>query len=967
MKRAFASISFLLSTLAIPAMAGLLFHATFDGDSPVAAEARGAAAPLAARGIRWTDGVKGRAARFSRDDKSVLAYADSGNLNHDCGTVSLWFRSDAPMGGVRNDDPSGFGPMHYLLASPFQKERNGTHALILRFFQNNLRCDVSDDADSYKHSPASDAFDGAWHHVAWTWDRGAMGLYLDGTPRASVRDDDSPLKEALASAATGGYRFSRLVAFDRFFVGNQSGGGQCEGAIDELRIYDEILDSAQIAALAAEFSPPKTPAAAAPDYRTLFAQKGGNPYVGAPAAVPGVIPGDDLELVEEVRLDSPEAVERLRAAERLREIGGVSFGATEGASYAELGGKAGNRLALRFADPGDASPLCVFDIDYPDDKPRTMDVIVQRAEVASGDYTMQCGVATGGEYPLSGAIATHRCVWWRRPGEAALVLMTARDGAPAAARAVRLWRVKSGTLPPAVSEGSGGSAPRRHIALYFEDPAIGHDFSVPDEISTPVALVETIDRAVATMRFAGEDVLAYPGAWYQGLIGAGYNPRNHAPDFLSGWYERFDAEGDLGFFPTLNVQNMPLPGGLVTPETMMSGALHASPVSIFDTGLPNQGGWHGTPPNFNIAHPDVQKYVFDIVGKLAAQGAPHPSFRGVCLHVTRHALLSWGSLESGYNDYCIDAFEKATGLAVPRDRDDPLRGKACAEWLRAHPDALEAWIDWRCGVLTDFWAEIARRLREVRPDLLLWVNACSTSYIKQDWATEPDFVSRANREFGIDAARLTAAIPNLVLSQCVIPADYLWRGRGLDPARREMQRALCDREETYALLKDAVAPWVAQHDRYWESPIGRGKDGAKTLSCDWLQECRWRVSTINPSGSNALRAFVLPLRFNDVLGMSKGGFLIGTYGMEPHLARFARAFRALPAVKMDEFYRDGAVVARKAEADGRTYGYVVNTDAAPTTVEIAGLPAKAVNLVDGSPLSASLALGPYEMVSFISR
>ena len=57
-----------------------IFHATFDGDSPVAAEARGKAEPLAAHGIGWTDGVKGRAARFSRDAKSLLAYADEGTL-----------------------------------------------------------------------------------------------------------------------------------------------------------------------------------------------------------------------------------------------------------------------------------------------------------------------------------------------------------------------------------------------------------------------------------------------------------------------------------------------------------------------------------------------------------------------------------------------------------------------------------------------------------------------------------------------------------------------------------------------------------------------------------------------------------------------------------------------------------------------------------------------------------------------
>ena len=50
------------------------------------------------------------------------------------------------------------------------------------------------------------------------------------------------------------------------------------------------------------------------------------------------------------------------------------------------------------------------------------------------------------------------------------------------------------------------------------------------------------------MRFCGENLFAYPGAWYAGQIDAAYQPRIHAPEFLSGWYEKFDAEKDIGFY-----------------------------------------------------------------------------------------------------------------------------------------------------------------------------------------------------------------------------------------------------------------------------------------------------------------------------------------------------------------------------------------------------------------------------------
>ena len=961
--------------------AELVFQAPFDG-SAVAAVAKGAAEPLQARGLAFAPGRDGRAVRLSAAAKSQLAYAEPGNLRHERGTVSMWIKGERP-------DAKDGEKYRMLLANRRlePKVRRGSHSLQLWFLGTDLRADVSDDADSYLTAGgASHLLDGRWHHVAWTWEGVDMRLYADGRPLGSLADSDSPMRRALKLDKAGS-QFSHPMAFDRFFVGGRDTGDVFDGLVDELRIYSAPLSPGEVRELAEAYG--KVPRAL-PDYAKLCDRQGPNPYVGGPAETPGVIPAADLELVEEVRLATAADVARLRDSGRFTAVGTPRFGTLGGVGYAEPGEDKNDRFAIRFRLPRPEAPLYVFDIDYPDDKVRTADFVIQNARRNAGDYTMQVGVAAGGEYANTGRILTHRAVWWTTgcPGDVALLAMTARAGAPAAVAAVRVYRVKSGRLPATKVDEPKANAQgwRRCVSLYFEDPAIGADFGVAGKASTPEALLETVDRTIATMRFTGENLFGYPGVWYQGLIGEGYNPRSHAPDFLSAWYEKFDREGDLYVVPTLNVNNMPVPYGLVTRQSMEDGSLHDSPIAIHATGKPNWGGWHSTPPNYNIAHPDVQKWILGNVDALVAQGKAHPSFKGVAFHVAWHTMLSFGKIESGYNDYCIEAFERATGVKVEvpgrdvsyptrlasgepgRDapgttgrpgRDapgtiDPLRGKAYWEWISARPDVYAKWIDWRCDVVAKFWGEVAHRLRAARSDLKLWINLYTLSSPKHPDYAKPDYATQVDREAGIDGAKLTAAAPNLILSQCVYPADPRWRGEAAfkgDTAAWLKQLNYHAEPGTYRFLDTADFPWAGQHDRYWESAVGRSVStrgqAQATLTCDWLRETAWRVSTINPSGFHALRHFVLPLRYHDVLGVSKGGFLVGTYGMEPHLAKFAAEFRSLPAVKMAEFFREGFVVARKAAFDGRTYGYVVNTDEAPVRVDVPGY--------------GAFDLGPYEL------
>ena len=226
--------------------------------------------------------------------------------------------------------------------------------------------------------------------------------------------------------------------------------------------------------------------------------------------------------------------------------------------------------------------------------------------------------------------------------------------------------------------------------------------------------------------------------------------------------------------------------------------------------------------------------------------------------------------------------------------------------------------------------------------------------------------------------RLLADVPNLIVCQTEIPADCRWFGP-MDPSDpkdngrwREFRataepahRNLYFKKGDYALLDGAAFPWVNQHDRYWESAIGRiTKDQpGKTLSCAWLKECPWRVTTINPSGR----------RYHDVLGLSKGGFLIGTYGTEDVLVPFIQAFRALPAVGFDDVAAEASsplVKVRHARFDGKEYFYAINTGDAPARVTLELLPGTEdlvtqERLVPGDvPQKVTLDLQAYELRAF---
>ena len=961
-----------------PPQPELLFAADFDGTAK-AGVAGGDPDPIPkSRNLKFVLGLRGQALEMKKGMNTALGYKTEGNLNLLRGAISFWFK---PADGVM---PAGEERRFYLCTQT-ANPRAGSGTLWFWKYGPRLRADQSDDGDSYTLL-LRPYLTNEWNHVVFTWDeKKGTAIYLNGR-KGARRMSDSSMSGAMKAAAKaprggrpGALSFSRRRTFDTFFVGGYGGSAFMDGAMDELRIYSAPLDDDAVRRLFIDGGGCDPEPPPPPDYRAKYAKDPPNPFEAPPLAKGGV-PGE-LELVEQVVFDHVPA-----DSNRFISVGVCRIGKLNGTPYLETDEAVHGRFAYRFT-LDESTPLYVFEIDYPDDRKRTMDLIVQGCGQTAWDgatgasYALQQGVACGDEYPNTGRILTHRCLYWRGASDVALAAMTARGGAPAAIAAIRLYKVKNGRLPVAAIREPAANADgwRRTFALYFEDPAIGYDFGIDGTNEERVGPM--IDRIAATMKYTGQNLLAYPGSWYGGLMDGEYNPRVHAPAYRKAYYAKFDKEG-LGFMPTINQNDIILPPGSITRDKIEDGSLHASPYSIFDDGRPNPGGWHGTPPNFNIAHPDVQAALERAVDAFIAEGRAHPSFKGVALHLTRHSLSWFGDERAGYNDYAVEAFARAKGLTIPVDRNDPMRGKAYADWIRAH--AYDAWLDWRCGVVADLYRRLAAKLRAARPDLKLMVN----TFLLPDWR-HPDFgkenfIPEANRRAGLDV-RLLADVPNLIVCQTEIPADYRWFGP-MDPSNpkdngrwREFRataepahRNLYFKRGDYALLDGAAFPWVNQHDRYWESAIGRiTKDQpGKTLSCAWLKECPWRVTTINPSGRSALKHYAVPFRYHDVLGLSKGGFLIGTYGTEDVLVPFIQAFRALPAVVFDDVpcAGDPLVKVRRKEFDGKTYLYAIHTGDTAARVML-DVPQGTEDLVTGQRVTSPLTLDlqAYELRSFTTK
>ena len=553
--------------------------------------------------------------------------------------------------------------------------------------------------------------------------------------------------------------------------------------------------------------------------------------------------------------------------------------------------------------------------------------------------------------------------------------MTAEAGRPAAVASVKVYELSG---PPAAQARPKprfvGAQPRR-VGLYYEDPVLPLNFG--GEASFP-QFAQVADRLIATMEASGFNTLYYPVVWYHGPLvptatqGDGQQPgRPHPYDFISYLLRRFEAHG-LKLVGTFNVHDLPSLAGAETDEDRVRAGALTSVTVQWDSSLKTTG-WHGTPNNYNPLDPSVHGALRGVVAELTKRYAASPAFDGFCLHLPVHSLFWFGSLDTGYNDQNLAAFAKDTGIDLHLDPADPFRANHAYQALMG--SHRQRWIDWRARRLAAQWGEYAGLLRAARPDLTLAINPYY-SIDKNDFQPDQppeqaDYVAEM-RDYGADPA-LLARIPGVRLMNTLSPDLYRWeRSNNRPTPEARVYRNFNFSPSFYEPFARLGVPYGIQlHDKYWEDAVG-----AKSLPGlrDWGQpELSWRVSTPVPPAPFALENYAAALGNADITTLTKGGFVVGTVGIEDQIAPWAAAFGQLPAVPFADVagLADPVRVRACQGADGE-WAYAQNRLAQPLelVVSVAGR-GPLTDLVSGQTLpvtdgKATIALPPYGLVALWS-
>ena len=189
--------------------------------------------------------------------------------------------------------------------------------------------------------------------------------------------------------------------------------------------------------------------------------------------------------------------------------------------------EAGDLRFMRFFVPFEVKELHtphLAVIEYPDDKPRTMEILMQPSTSDAG-FMGHTGVFTGKEYPLSGKMQEFELRFWPQSLRNGFIFMTVENQLPAAVGKIRIYKLKN-AMPELQVNDFKGSVPGRKISLFHEDPVIPFIYgrTGTDERQTNLVpaqlpfLDEVFTRALDYNQSFGVNALHYPIAFYRGAM-----------------------------------------------------------------------------------------------------------------------------------------------------------------------------------------------------------------------------------------------------------------------------------------------------------------------------------------------------------------------------------------------------------------------------------------------------------------
>lgn len=480
-----------------------------------------------------------------------------------------------------------------------------------------------------------------------------------------------------------------------------------------------------------------------------------------------------------------------------------------------------------------------------------------------------------------------------------------------------VWRIR--TPLPEVQCVGAGKGPERHLGVYFP-----HTWYLYAHHGTPVRTAEQrregLTRLCRHLKFCGMDWIEFNAingsdrserAWYEG---SRFFPYLKAGDILAELPPVAQAEG-LRIVPVItSLVQPPDTDDIAWSDDSFQIGTNGEPVRAFGVKLPDP------------LRPEVQETVLRLVDEIGVRVKGSPSVAGIGIRVNGKIGLCYaahqdsdrGSRLSGYSRWNIDQFRAATGLNVPMD--SPERAY---RWLNELPGRWDAWVDFRCRKMREFWLALRDRIRTYNPEWRLYVKCVLPSEVPGtniEWAKGEKPIELL-RHAGYDPALYTKDEGIVIERTMMVAQDRFFSSSRWRPP-------LGSNHDNYRTFHFAPGLAAAQHTaqgravdlyhNYWEEHLNPFWEFGVPDNPDvgWF-----RTTTPTPFDRSFFRPITFSLREANVNLVVLTGWVRATLGQEHRLRRFAAAYRAIPDCTPEAF---GGTVDPTAEGVWvRRYGDVI--------------------------------------------
>ncbi len=631
----------------------------------------------------------------------------------------------------------------------------------------------------------------------------------------------------------------------------------------------------------------------------------------------------------------------------------------DGLRYREVSGSvscSGFSYRFEFKYPGD---FYLLELDYPDNQKRTVEVAISSKN--EGAYTnSQSGVGAecGGKFFLTGKMQTLRWIHVADKGPHSVDIMNLASGENAAAAKFSIYHIK-GDLP---SAGSGSNRLYGiHSERCFQGSGVGINFGVSgavrnykarkkrDENRTPMQKVlvdlvwfqETAERYVQYLKFCGQNCHVMGCIQYNE-----YNtpfipsPMKNNSRIQLCMRTMLASVLDINGIDFFSGYEFSQPRDARTFANDAQVAKGADTIWMVDADGKQIDGNDLCTIVPNWMHPEVRKKYMQFVADMADTFGSLKHYKGVYTMFTPSQrqcywipALCWKNdfdnpMYASYDDYTIGLFEKDTGIKLPFAKNDPMRFRKRAAFLK-NPAIKKRFLAWRAQKLTDFFKTAVKTLRKDRKDLE-FVNTLFIGNNGKLWK----YILKNNKSL------------KEFFRECAMDLDALNNIDGFSTGRYTISWATFASQNPYSWAaktnpkiyrtfdfehKRPVIVRTSWHESYLLSGNYRMKkksDHDRLLESDWIMNSEKTRTLPQPGGYHCREAYIQAIITGDP-NLLLGGFtdINLNVGYEQKLRSIMRIFTRLPGEKFSPVLNTGLdtnFAIRKLTKGNESWFYVAN-------------------------------------------